>query len=160
MSHFKKKTVYSLFTLTGFICGLLAGIISFSLLASSRINSYKSLIKLLETKVEERDVQFETLNSKLEEAIKNKKIVLKDINIALLYEGDEFDKITVEKYIKNKFTHLLGNEITNINLDTVSEVIDKRIFIIDNRHYSLTVTRITLSEKLKLFIKVKSVSTQ
>ncbi len=158
MRYFKKKTGYFLIIITGFICGLLTGISGFSLIASTRIDSYKSQIKSLETKLEQRDAQFETLNSKLEEAIKNKKLILKDIDISLLYEGDEFDKITVEKYIKNKFTHLLGNEINNINLDTVSEVIDKRIFIIDDRHYSLTVTRITLSETLKLFIQVNRIN--
>jgi len=147
----KIRLALAIFLITGFISGLFIGAAAISTLVSYRIDSYHARIRELEISVEDRDAQLE----KLKESINKSRFVLKDIEIVLEYEGDEIDRITIEKHIKNKYRNLLGKEVRNIDTDILIEVIDKRIFKLEEREYSLKVERLVLTEVLKLWISVK-----
>ncbi|SHG94895.1 hypothetical protein [Tepidibacter thalassicus] len=145
------KFKYILFLLTGIIIGYILGITSINMLISYRIDKYYEEITYLNTIIEDKNIKLQ----KLEEAINNKKVVLKDIEIILLYKGDEIEKLKLKKYIKEKYNILLGKEIKSIDIDLVSEIIDKRIMKIENREYKLTVNKLLLSEILKLWINIE-----
>lgn len=151
MDKIKIRLALAIFLITGFISGLFIGAAAISTLVSYRIDSYHARIRELEISVEDRDAQLE----KLKESINKSRFVLKDIEIVLEYEGDEIDRITIEKHIKNKYRNLLGKEVRNIDTDILIEVIDKRIFKLEEREYSLKVERLVLTEVLKLWISVK-----
>jgi len=150
----KRRSALAIFLITGFITGFLLGAVTVSTLASYRIDSYHTKIRELEINVEDRDVQLK----KLEESINKSRFVLKDIEIVLEYEGDEIDRMTIEKHIKNKYRNLLGKEVRNIDTDILMEVVDKRIFKLEEREYSLKVNRLVLTEVLKLWISVQEKS--
>jgi len=150
----KRRLVLAIFLITGFITGFLAGAAAVSTLASYRIDSYHARIRELEISLEDRDAQLK----KLKESINKSRFVLKDIEIVLEYDGDEIDRMTIEKHIKNKYRNLLGKEVRNIDTDILIEVIDKRIFKLEEREYSLKVNRLVLAEVLKLWISVEEKS--
>lgn len=147
----KKRSAFVMFLTTGLIAGFLIGIVSVSTLAGYRIDCYYTRIRELESSVEDRNAQLK----RLKESINKNKFILRDIEIILNYDGDDIDRITIEKNIKQKYKNLLGKEVRNIDTDIVVEVVDKRIFKIEEREYRLRVDRLVLTEVLKLWIFVE-----
>ncbi|MCX7922650.1 MAG: hypothetical protein N3B21_11675 [Clostridia bacterium] len=141
----------AIFFITGLTCGILVGTAGLSALISYRIDTYHQKIRQLETVIEEKSTKLQ----KLEESINKRKFILKDIEISLLYEGYELDKIEIEKSIKEKYMHLLGKEVKSIDVDMAVEVIDKRILKIQDREYRLRMNRLMLSDILKIWVKVE-----
>ena len=72
--------------------------------------------------------------------------ILKDIEVYLVCEGDELDRIEIEKHVEEKYRHLIGREVSTIDIELAAEVVDKRIFVIDSNKYRLRVDRLLLSE--------------
>ncbi|MDK2800301.1 MAG: hypothetical protein PWP27_698 [Clostridiales bacterium] len=147
----KSKLKFILCLLTGMVIGVLIGITGLNALVSYRIDQYHKKIRSLETVIEDNNVRLK----KFEESMKNRnKFILKDIEIFLLYDGDDMEKISLEKHIKEKYNMLLGKEVKNIDIEMVAEVIDKRIMRIDENEYKLKVTRLMLSDVLKIWVEV------
>lgn len=144
----------------GVISGILIGISVFCILISSRMDRYYQEVRKLEIIIEEKDTRLKILDEKLEESENRNRLLLKEVKVFLSFnerdKEDEFDKITLEKHIKEKFNHLLGKEVKSIDLNTAVEVIDKRIFKIDDREYRLKVTRISLFEILTIWVDVET----
>ena len=154
MDKMKRRLALAIFLITGIISGTILGAAAVSTLVSYRIDSYHTKIRELEASVEDRDMQL----NKLKESINKSRFVLKNIEIVLEYEGDEIDRITIEKHIKDKYRNLLGKEVRSIDTDILMEVVDKRIFKLEDREYSLKVDRLVLAEVLKLWVSVKEKS--
>ena len=151
MGKIKKRSIAFLVTLlAGTIIGAILGTVVLNALISYRIDQYVRQIQYLEGIIQDQEIRFK----KLEESINNKKLILKDIKIFLIYE-DEMDKIILEKYIKEKYTSLLGKEIKTIDVDLVTSVIDKRIMKISGKEYQLKVTKIILTDTLAIWIQLK-----
>lgn len=136
---------------TGIVIGFLAGGVTVNALISFRVDMYHKRIKYLEAVIDERNIKLE----KLEESINKKRYILKDVEIILLYEDDNIDKITLEKSIKDKYSTLIGKEVKTIDSDLLVEIVDKRIMIIKNKKYKLKLSRLMLTEVLKIWIEVK-----
>jgi len=157
MGKIKKRSIAFLVTLlAGTIIGAILGTVVLNALISYRIDQYVRQIQYLEGIIQDQEIRFK----KLEESINNKKLILKDIKIFLIYEDedneeDEMDKIILEKYIKEKYTSLLGKEIKTIDVDLVTSVIDKRIMKISGKEYQLKVTKIILTDTLAIWIQLK-----
>ncbi len=137
--------------LTGFLIGILTGSATFSILVSYRIEQYHQKIRQLEALNGDKDSRLR----KLEESINKSKFILKRIEIFLEYDGDELDKIDLEKSIKEKFNPLLGKEVGNIDVDLVTEVIDKRIMKLKDNEYRLKLKKLILADVLKIWVEVK-----
>lgn len=135
----------------GIIIGILLGAACLNALVSYRIDAYLEEIEHLKTVIEDKEIRLK----KLEESVNKRKLILKDINVVLIYEGDEMDKIALEKHIKEKYTKLLGKEVKTIDLDLIGEIIDNRIMKINNKEYSLKLNKIFLSDILKIFIEAQ-----
>lgn len=136
--------------LSGMALGILTGVAAFSLLVSYRLDEYYQEIRRLEVTNEEK----ETRLRKLEESVGKTKYLLKKIEVFLIYEGDELDKIALEKCIKEKYGQLLGKEVGSIDIDLVAAVIDERIMKLEDREYKLKLKQIILTDVLKIRAEV------
>ncbi len=144
---------YAIVLITGLVCGFVSGSVTINSLVSYRIDSFMERIRYLESDIEEKNIKLE----KYEESVNNRKFILRSIeaNIKLSkINEDEFDIITVEKSIKEKYKDLLGKEVKSIDVDLAAGVIDKRILKIDGREYQLKVDKILLSDVMKLWVTV------
>ncbi|WFD10645.1 hypothetical protein [Tepidibacter hydrothermalis] len=145
------KLKYFISIISGLIIGIIIGSSIIVALVSYRIDNYYEEIQKLNIDIEERDERLK----KLEQSLNNQKLILKDIEIVLTHEEDEIDKITIEKYAKDKYLKLLGREVETIDVDIIEEIIDKRIFKIKNKEYQLKVTKIVLTDILKIWIETE-----
>ncbi len=152
MGQLKKKgQKFILCFIAGLVTGLLIGTAILSIIVSYRMDMHYKKIAYLETTIQDKNARLE----KLEKSINTQYIILKDIEIILIFDGDEMDKIEIEKAIKEKYSTLLGKEVKNIDPDILIEVADKRILKIEDREYRLHINKLILTEILKIFIKVE-----
>lgn len=136
--------------ISGILIGILAGAAGFSLLVSYRMDQYYQEIRQLEAANEEKEIRLR----RLEESVGKTKYLLKKIEVNLIYEGDELDKIALEKSIHDKYGQLLGKEVAAIDIDLVAEVVDDRIIKLEEREYRLKLKQIILTEVLKIWLAV------
>lgn len=139
--------------ITGIVLGILIGIVAFSILVSFRMDKSYREIKRLELINEDKDLRLR----KLEESVDKTRLILKSIEIFLIYEGyegDEIDKIELERIIKEKYNLLLGKEVGGIDIDLVAEVVDKRIVKLEEKEYKLKLQKLILGEVLKIWVEV------
>ncbi|EOD01748.1 hypothetical protein [Caldisalinibacter kiritimatiensis] len=152
MDGIKSKGFKYFFTLiTGIIIGMLAGAVGMGTLISYRLDEYIERINYLETQVQDKDIRLE----KLEESINKSKFILKSIDIIFSYDEEEIDETTLEKVIKQKYKGIIGKEVKNIDVDMVTEVIDKRIMRLDKEEYKLKVKKLVLSEELMIWVEIE-----
>ncbi len=152
MGKLKKEGLKYFFCfITGIISGVLIGSILISILICYRMDSLYEEIAYLKNTIEDKTEKLE----KLEKSINNANIILKHTEIILDFEGEEIDKMEIEKAIKEKYNTLLGKDVKTLDADMLAQVIDKRIFKIDDKEYRLTVTRLILTETLQIMIKVE-----
>lgn len=147
---------------TGIMLGLMAGAAGISALISYRIDMYHERIMYLETVINDKDVKLNKLEESMNNAKNKNKFILKDIEIVLAFDGEDskIDKLKIEEHVKGRLKDLLGKEVKNIDADLISAAIDKTIFKIEGRDYSreytLKLSRLVLSEILKLWVEVEA----
>lgn len=140
--------------LTGAILGLLPGIAGMGVLVSYRIDRYHQQIQYLQNIINERELKL----NRLEESINKSKFVLKGMEVLIENaEGDELDKIELEKEVKKKYGSLIGREVKSIDAEMAAEVVDNRIMRLGNKEYKLSVNRLLISDMLKIWIEAKLV---
>lgn len=137
----------------GLISGILIGASCLSVIVSYRLDSYYQKNSQLQSIIEYKEEQL----GKLEKAINNRNFILKDIEVILICdEEDELDKTIIEKVIKEKYSSLIGKEIKNIDAEMVAEVVDKRILQLEDGDYRLKISKLILSESLKIWVQVET----
>lgn len=136
--------------LTGIILGTLLGAISINILVSYRVDNFYEKIAYLESVIVDKDDRLE----KLEKSINNFNIVVKDIEVILLFEGDEIDNIEISKVIKDKYKLLLGKDLKDIDADLVVQIVDKRIIKLMNANYQLHIQKLIIGEVIKIWVDV------
>ena len=114
------------------------------------------VIKQMQNTIDDRNTKLEKLEKSLD-AINNMQYILKDIEILLNYEGNELDKLEVEKVIEDKYKNLIGKEVSSIDVELVSQVIDKRILIFDEKKYKLKVEKLLLSQVMMMWVNVEAI---
>ncbi|SHJ69197.1 hypothetical protein SAMN02745975_02643 [Geosporobacter subterraneus DSM 17957] len=137
--------------ITGMIIGGLIGILSISTFVSYRLDQDHEIITELKNTIEDKNLRLE----KLEESINQQKIILKEIQVELVFEGNEMDAITLEKHIKEKYVKLIGKEVKDIDIDLIEAIIDRRIMKVNGKEYQLFVEKIHLTDILRIWIEVK-----
>ena len=126
------------------------GMAIMSILAGFRMEYNYRKLKLLESVIEDKEIQL----VKLGDSMNKHKYILKGIEVYLAYDGDDLDKIAMEKYIKEKYRPLLGKKIGDIDMELAVEVIDKRIVKLDpDKEFRLNPTRVILTEILKIWVE-------
>ncbi|TCK98689.1 hypothetical protein EDC19_1122 [Natranaerovirga hydrolytica] len=150
----KQKHKYFIFFLTGLILGLLIGVSGLTAIISYRIDLYYQRIITLETEIDDKTTRLAKLEERLDEAEEEPKYILKDIHIHLNSEEDDIDTMTLTKHIKEKYTNFIGRDILSIDLEIISEIIDQRIFRLDNKSYQLETDKVFMSDILTIWVNV------
>lgn len=148
------KFKYKFCFLSGVITGILIGTSALTIKMSYRIDTYYENLAYLENTIEDKNARLE----KLENTINTQNLILEDIEIIISFEGDEIDRIEIEKNINVKYSSLLGKEVESIDADIIAEVIDNRIFQIEDREYKLHVDKLILTEILKIWVEVEIIT--
>jgi len=159
MGKLKRTGVKFVFCfMVGIITGILIGAATLSIIVSYRMDTHYRQITYLQNTIQDKDARLE----KLEKSINTQKVIIKDIEVILNFgenkDGDEIDKIDIEKTIKEKYSTLLGKEVKNIDTDILIEVVDKRILKIDDKEYKMQVEKLIVTEILQIFIKVETIN--
>lgn len=136
--------------LLGTVTGIILGTACLTLLISYRMDRYYHKVRYLQNVIEDKDIRFK----KLEETINKRKFILKEIEVNLKYDGDEIEKTDIETEIKNRYTHLLGNEVKSIDIETAAKIVDKTIIQVGSKEYRLKVDKLMLAEVLKIWVEV------
>jgi hypothetical protein len=143
-----RRAAYFLFLLTGFLSGLLLGTTLVTTYMGYKLDKSYEQVNSLQIAVKEKDDRLE----KLEESINTKKFIIKKIEVVLQFEGDALEKTFLIKYIKDRYYSLLGKEVSSIDPDLISEVIDHRIVRVSSRDYKLVSFKIVVSDVLKVWV--------
>ncbi|MFW5647876.1 MAG: hypothetical protein ACOCG5_02190 [Candidatus Alkaliphilus sp. MAG34] len=150
----KRALKFIICFITGLLAGVLMSAVALSLIVSYRMDNYYKQVSYLENIIRDRDERLE----KLEKSINTQYLVIKDIEINLIFEkgenDDEIIKMEIEKTIKEKYKTLLGKEVKTVDAHMVVEVIDKRILKIEGKEYKLQVDKLILSEIMSIWVKV------
>jgi hypothetical protein len=150
----KKKASLAIVLITGFLSGFIAGIAIMTSLFAHRIDNYLARIGVLENTLADRENRLKKLEESLN-AKSKEKYILKNIEVYLAYNGNELDKIEIEKHIEEKYRYLIGREVSDIDIELAAEVVDKRVFFTDSSMYRLRVERLLLSEVMKIWVNIK-----
>lgn len=146
-----KKRVSGMLTimLTGGLAGVLLGAALVSMLVSYRVDQYHQKISYLDTIIAEKDYKLK----KLQESMNDSRFILKDIEVNLTCdEEDKLDEIVIQKHIKEKYKSLIGKDVGSIDADMVEEVINNRIFKVNEKEYKLKTNKILVADVLKLWV--------
>ncbi len=144
---------YRLCFVTGLAIGLILGIALFTVFVSNKIDHYLQQISLLESVIKEKNIQLE----KLEDVVNTRRYVLKKIDVYLEHDGDDMEKITLQKHIKQKYMLLIGKNLAEVDADMALEVIDQRIMQLGKKQYKLQVKKIVIAEILKIWVETRAV---
>jgi len=147
-----KKSIPTMF-LTGLILGLITGMLLWNILLSAKIDNLYKRSRYLESIAEDYRIKLE----KLEQSQPEKELILKDISVQIDIE-DILDKMVLEQAVRQKYDVLLGKKISDIDLDLVIEVVDKRIFVTEKHQYQLSVSRVVLSSTLSINLSAREIS--
>lgn len=135
----------------GLLSGLLLASLALTMVIGYRIDNYHQQIQKLENVIESQQLQVHNLTEALD---KQQKYVVKAIEIYLEHADDAIEKMTMERFIRHKYDHLIGQEVDRIDPNLVFEVTDRRIFKLTDKEYGLHVKRLVISEILKLWVDV------
>ncbi len=145
--------------ITGLIGGILMGCTLMSTLISYRIDKYHEEIIKLKTHIDENDAKYNKLKESFD-SMNKKKFLVSDIEVFLICkdnEEDDFDKMQLEKYIKDRYQDLLWKEVKNIDMDLVVKLVDEDVYRIENKDYKLGVNRVLISDVFKIWVTVKQI---
>ncbi len=163
MGKIKKRSyAFLICFITGMLWGVIIGALSISILVSFRLDSFYEKIALLENTIEDKEEKL----SKLEKSINKADIVLKDVVVLLEFpdftqeQTNEIDNIQIEKAIKEKYRSSLGKEIKSLDAEILEQVIDKRILKLNNGEYQISVSKLMLTDILKLWVKVSLIEVE
>lgn len=163
MGKIKKRSYpFVICFITGMLWGVIIGALFISILVSFRLDSFYEKIAFLENTIEDKDEKL----SKLEKSINNTNIILKDVVVKLEFPNftqeqiDEIDNIKIEKAIKEKYRSSLGKEVKGLDAEILEQVIDKRIFKVSNGEYQISVTKLMLTDTLKLWVQVSLIEVE
>lgn len=154
MDKIARRRAYAVLLGTGFIMGLLCGVFSMLMLVSYRTDLYHEQINRLSFELQEKTLRL----AKLEDTIDKHKLLVKDVQLELVFNGEQLDQMSLEQKIKAKFNNLLGKEVNNIDLELIGEMLDQQIVQIDDRLYKVRLTKLMVSELLKVWLTVDVVN--
>lgn len=149
MDEIKKK--YLIFFVTGCLVGILVSIISFTIFFTHKIEKNYSKIRKMQIVLEEKNKELQRIKT----SIKVDKYTVNEIEVKIDFKSkvDEVTTYILEKSIKDKFSSLIGREVNSIDVEMLEKVIDNRIMYVENSKFLLKLKRISVSERIKIFIE-------
>ena len=151
MRQRKKWLILNPCFIVGIIIGIIIGAGAMIVVVSYRVDSYYERIVYLENIIQDKNAILE----KLEKTSRPRSFVIRSIEVNLEFDGDDIDRANIEKSIKQKYITLLGKEVKNVDAELIVQVVDNRTFKIADKEYRLGVSKLIISDVLKLWVVVK-----
>ncbi len=141
------------------ILGLLIGSSTTILLIGSQVDQ----LNLEKEGLEHRLSACEDENTKLQESLQKRKLVVTSIEPIVTIENDDLTSYERESYtleitkiIKELLNPLNGKEIEDIDYTLVPEVLENRIVTVDGKNFRLHVNTIIFSQKVIVVVKARN----
>ncbi len=147
MEQVRSGAGYKFCFFSGTTVGVIMGMAMLMLVTGYRLDYYQERTAYLESTITDKEERLKML----EQTINTQHLILEDIEIILAFTGSDLDKIVLEKSIHKKYTVLLGKEVESIDADLAAEVIDNRILKIKEREYKIHVSKLILTDVLKIW---------
>lgn len=147
----KHQRAYAICLSAGFVLGLLSGAFSILALVSCRVDLYHEQISRLSFELQEKALRL----AKLEDTLDKHKLLVKEVQLELVFTGEQLDKMSLEQKIKAKLTNLIGKEVKNVDVELIGGMLDQQIVQADGRLYKVSLTKLLISELLKVWLAVE-----
>lgn len=137
-----------------FLLGLLVGASITNLYLSNELNRLYIEVETLEhdlNRAKDRAAKLEEDLQAKEGEIKSPTV--KDVNIVIDYEGEEFTALYLQEYCEEITKKLIGQTIDNLEPELIFQILDERIVKIEDNHYKLYVESLIISEVITYHVK-------
>ena len=104
-------------------------------------------------KAEERAKQLKEDIQQKEEQSTPAAQVVKDVEIIVDYQDDEFTSLYIQEYCEEITKKLLGQEVQNLEPELVFQILDQRIVKLEEKEYRLYVNSLIVAEKISFHIE-------
>ncbi|UMZ74496.1 hypothetical protein [Natranaerofaba carboxydovora] len=105
-------------------------------------------------KAEERAKQLEEDIQKKEEQQGAPAVQLvKDVDIIIDYQDDEFTSLYIQEYCEEITKKLLGQEVQSLEPELIFQILDQRIVKLEEKEYRLYVKSLIIAEKTSFHIE-------
>ncbi|VBB05190.1 Hypothetical protein LUCI_0397 [Lucifera butyrica] len=149
-----RKIAFVIFFFTGFVFGLIAGAFGIFTFVSYRNEQYYERIHQLSYEIREKDLHL----AKLKEGTNKNRLLIKDAQVELVYQGELPDKTALEQAIKARIAILIGKEVKYADPDLIGEMIDRQLIQLHGRVYKLKLVKLLVGEMVKAWVEVKPVA--
>lgn len=152
MTVIRLSTILATFSL-----GFLLGATMLNIISGAHLGTAELEIQKLHTELADHTEQIKALEDSL--AQRKKATVSKiDIRIMPSKDDNEYDKLEIEKTIKQLLRDVRGQEVASLDPLLVTNIIDQRIIAVSDRKFLVEVKRSLISETLIMYVDITASS--
>ncbi len=115
-------------------------------------NLYRNQTQLT-NELMDREIKLTRLTDSME---KQRVVLIKDIEIAVEYEGNQLTKDKIEKSVQFFLVELVGKELSMVDGEMLYKIIDERIIEVEDKRIQLNMKYLILSEKISIALAAKT----
>lgn len=135
-----------------FAIGFLLGLAAMNLVHLHTLDRLYRIQNQLTNQLLDREIKLEGLKKSLQD---EKTIIIKDLIIALDFEGNPLLREEIEKVIRFYLADLVGQELWRLEGEMIYKILDDRIINVENRQARLHVKYIIVREEISIGIKAE-----
>lgn len=135
-----------------FAIGFLLGLVAMNLVHLHTLDRLYRIQNQLTNQLLDREIKLEGLKKSLQD---KKTIIIKDLIIALDFEGNPLLREEIEKVIRFYLADLVGQELWRLEGEMIYRILDDRIINVENRQARLQVKYIIVREEISIGVKAE-----
>lgn len=135
-----------------FAIGFLLGLAAMNLVHLHTLDRLYRIQNQLTNQLLDREIKLEGLKKSLQD---EKTIIIKDLIIALDFEGNPLLREEIEKVIRFYLADLVGQELWRLEGEMIYKILDDRIINVENRQARLQVKYIIVREEISIGVKAE-----
>lgn len=135
-----------------FAIGFLLGLVAMNLVHLHTLDRLYRIQNQLTNQLLDREIKLEGLKKSLQD---EKTIIIKDLIIALDFEGNPLLREEIEKVIRFYLADLVGQELWRLEGEMIYRILDDRIINVENRQARLQVKYIIVREEISIGVKAE-----
>lgn len=139
--------------LSTFSLGFLLGATTLNVISGIHLDRAELEIHKLHTHLADQAEQIKALEDTLAQR-KTATVSKIDIQIIPSNADNEYDKLEIEKTIKQLLRDVRGQEVAALDPVLITKIIDNRIIEISDHRYLVEVKQTLISEKLIMYVKI------